>query len=109
MEKYDTLFSESFEKELISKIFSLVRQSLELSQSNDQRGFIKRENAQAYFDSISEGTLIKYEDLGLKRYQPVEGGTVFYRKEDLDEFMLQYKILQQALRDTGQLVIAGFF
>lgn len=91
MEKQN-IFSDLFEKEMIESIIKLVDQYLLVHENQADSGFIKRENALKYFDDISEGTLIKYERLGLKRYQPIEKGTVFYSKEELNKFMMKFEI-----------------
>lgn len=92
MDERSNVFSSWFESLLIAKLGNLFDRFIELSKQYNEKGFIKRENALKYYDDISEGTLIKYENMGLKRYQPIAKGTVFYSREELNKFMLRFEI-----------------
>lgn len=86
------VFSNWFESLLLKMLEKYFDRFIELAeQRNIKPGFIKRKNACKYYDGISENTLLKYEDEGLKRIEPIEGGTVYYSIEELNRFMLLYQ------------------
>ncbi|WP_348920152.1 hypothetical protein [Enterococcus rotai] len=83
------VFSNWFEKLLLNLLEKYFDKFTELAEARvDKPGFIKQKNALKYFDDIDAATLKKYESLGLKRCEPIEGGIVFYQTSELDRFML---------------------
>ncbi|MCH4169343.1 MAG: hypothetical protein LKF42_08820 [Streptococcaceae bacterium] len=40
---------------------------------------------------LAYNTLAKYEELGLKRSEPIEGGKIFYETADVIDFFRKYK------------------
>lgn len=84
------MFSESYERELLKQHKETYQRMVELAEKQAQKPpFIQQKNVTKYYDDISIGTLLKYEKMGLKRYEPVEGGNVFYYTKELDRFMLE--------------------
>ena len=84
------MFSESYEQELLKQHQETYQRMVELAEKQAQKPpFIQQKNISKYYDGISIGTLGKYEKQGLKRYEPIEGGNVFYYTKELDRFMLE--------------------
>lgn len=84
------LFSEDYERELLRKHQETYEKMIELVEKQAQKPpFIQQKNVSKYYDGVSIGTILKYEKMGLKRYEPVEGGNVFYYTKELDRFMLE--------------------
>ncbi|MGJ0706650.1 hypothetical protein [Enterococcus avium] len=87
----DNLFSQWFEDHLLKQLSKLFERFIEINEQNKLQGFIRRENALKYYDGISEGTLRTYEKLGLKRFEPVENGYIYYSVEELNRFMFEHE------------------
>lgn len=83
------MFSEAYEQELLKQHQETYAKMLELVEVQSQKPpFIQQKNVPKYYDGISIATLLKYEKKGLKRYEPISGGNVFYYTKELDRFML---------------------
>lgn len=84
------MFSEDYEQELLKQHRETYSRMLELVELQAQKPpFIQQKNVSKYYDGISIATLLKYERNGLKRYEPISGGNVFYYTKELDRFMLE--------------------
>lgn len=84
------MFSEDYEQELLKQQQKVYMKLLELAEKQAQKPpFIQQKNVSKYYDGVSIGTLLKYEKNGLKRYEPISGGNVFYYTKELDRFMLE--------------------
>lgn len=84
------MFSEDYEQELLKQHRETYAKMLDLVENQVQKPpFIQQKNVSKYYDGVSVGTLLKYEKNGLKRYEPIEGGNVFYYTKELDRFMLE--------------------
>lgn len=84
------MFSEDYEQELLKQQQETYIKMLELAEEQAQKPpFIQQKDVSKYYLGISIGTLLKYEKMGLKRCEPVEGGNVFYYTKELDRFMLE--------------------
>lgn len=91
-ENSGNVFSSWFEKLLISLLEKYFETFLKLAEERASKPkFIKQKNISDYYDGCSVDTLAKYEEKGLKRCEPIEGGNVFYSTEELDRFMLKYQ------------------
>lgn len=85
------VFSNWFEKLLLNLLEKYFDRSLQLAEERVNKPvFIQQKNVPLYYDGVSLPTLKKYEDLGLKRCEPVEGGNIYYPVSELDRFMLSY-------------------
>lgn len=83
------IFSSEYEYELLELHQRTYQKMLELAEQRISKPvFIQKCNVNKYYDGVSAGTLERYEELGLKRHQPVEKGLVFYHTRELDRFML---------------------
>lgn len=92
IENDSNVFSKWFENLLLKMLEKYFDRFMEMAEQRSVKsGFIKRESACKYYDGISVNTLLKYEDKGLKRIEPIEGGTVYYSIAELDRFMLLYE------------------
>lgn len=84
------MFSFEYEQELLKQHQQTYQRMIELAEQQVQKPpFIQQKNVSKYYDGVSIGTLLKYEKNGLKRYEPIEGGNVFYYTKELDRFMLE--------------------
>ncbi|UDM74020.1 hypothetical protein [Vagococcus fluvialis] len=84
------MFSEDYEQELLKQHRETYAKMLKLVEAQAQKPpFIQQKNVPKYYDGISIATLLKYEKNGLKRYEPISGGNVFYYTKELDRFMLE--------------------
>lgn len=85
------MFSKDYEARVFEEQKRVFDQLLKLSEQRVLKPeFIKKKNVKKYYDDISDDTLRKYEKLGLKRHEPIEGGNVFYHTKELDRFMLSH-------------------
>ncbi|MGM0219047.1 hypothetical protein [Enterococcus sp. AZ126] len=84
------MFSSEFEQKLFNYIKQVHMDMLRRAemQANNLPEFIKQKNVENYYDGISINTLHKYEQHGLKRCKPIEDGSVYYQKKELERFML---------------------
>lgn len=84
------MFSENYERELLKQHQEAYQRMVELAEKQAQKPpFIQQKNISKYYDGISIVTLGKYERMGLKRFEPISGGNVFYYTKELDRFMLE--------------------
>ena len=83
-------FSIEYEQELLKQHRETYQRMIELVEQQVQKPpFIQQKDVSNYYKGISVGTLIRYERQGLKRSEPVEGGSVWYATSELDRFMLE--------------------
>ncbi|MBO0421400.1 hypothetical protein [Enterococcus plantarum] len=81
----DNVFSNWFENSLLNLLEKYFDKFTELAEARvNKPRFIKQKNALKYYDGINAATLKKYESLGLKRCEPIEGGVVYYQTSELD-------------------------
>ncbi|MDT2849722.1 hypothetical protein P7H60_11275 [Vagococcus carniphilus] len=86
------MFSDSYEQELLKQHRETYAKMLELVEQQAQKPpFIQQKDVSNYYKGISVGTLLRYERQGLKRSEPVEGGSVWYATSELDRFMLEHQ------------------
>ena len=87
----ESVFSDSFEKNLILIVDTHLRERVEIEKRNlDRPKWIRQKDLSLYFSNISRSTLTIWESKGLKRSEPVEGGGVYYSASELDYFMEKY-------------------
>ena len=83
------IFSDCFENLLLNLLEKYFDKFVKIAEEQvDKPVFIKQKNAIKYYDNIDAATLKKYELQGLKRCEPIEGGSVYYHVKELDRFML---------------------
>lgn len=83
------MFSHEYEQQLLKQHQEAYQRMVELAEKQAERPpFIQQKNVTKYYDNVSINSILKYERMGLKRYEPVPGGSVFYYTKELDRFML---------------------
>lgn len=87
------VFSNWFEKLLLNLLEKYFDRFLQLAEERANKPeFIQQKSVPRYYEGVSMPTLKKYEKLGLKRCEPVEGGNIYYQASELDRFMLLHQI-----------------
>lgn len=85
------MFSEDYERQLLEMHQRTYDRLTELAEERAEKPpWIQQKDIPNYYKGLSNGTLAKYEALGLKRHSPINGGNVFYSTKELDSFMARH-------------------
>lgn len=83
------ILSEEFQKELIDVVKCEVKEAVKVVERQAlQPIYVRRSDVpKLYAGRLSLNTVDKWVSLGLKRYEPVDGGGVFFKIKQLEAFM----------------------
>ncbi|GGC74542.1 MerR family transcriptional regulator [Enterococcus wangshanyuanii] len=89
----NSMFSSWFETVILKTLEKYFEKFLDLANQRSVKPiFIQKKNVGLYYDGVSKDTLKAYEEKGLKRCEPIQGGNVYYHVDELERFMLKYQV-----------------